>query len=432
MSTAEEFYANATAANNQTEAAPWENRVTVVPNEWYETPAPPRRWLLRDNRHHGEGVFPRGKVGLLTAEGGAGKTMAVVQLAIAVATGTAWLGTFDVPEPGKVLVVLGEEDDEEVHRRIHRAARVGRGGSVPPEGAIVSMGLTGIPCPMVEEGNDAAFLVWLREYVRATGPYALIVVDPLSRFCGAEAERDNAAGTRFCQALESLIEPSGGASVLGSHHVNKQSRGTRAILDASSSRGSSAIPDGTRWVSTIGIEHIPGAVIDHVLTFAVGKTNYSKKAPPLELRYTDGGVLVPLEEGDRELAEAARDEADPRARRDRKRGDEKTKRQAEIDAAVIAIVTEHPGIGTTDLRTNLKAKAGCSTDHADTAVARMILAGRVRRTEGKKKEHFIVEGNGESVEQAASVRPTSYTNGSYGKGFMVDEDDDRFQGMCPV
>ncbi|MBX3210752.1 MAG: AAA family ATPase [Labilithrix sp.] len=426
MSTAEEFYANANAANDQTEAAPWETRVTVVPNEWYEQPAPPRRWLLRDSRRDGEGVLPLGKVGLLLAEGGAGKTMAVVQLSLAVATGKQWLGAFDVAESGKVLLILGEEDAEEVHRRIHRAARREQ-AILPPEGSIVTLPLTGIACSMIEDGEDSAFLRWLRKYVEETGPYSLVVADPVSRFCGPDAERDNAAGTRFCQGLESLVEPSGGATILGCHHVNKTSRGTGATVDASSSRGSSAITDGVRWVSAISVEHIPEAVIESVLTFTIAKTNYAKKAPPLELRYTDGGVLVPLEDGDRELAEQARDEADPRARRERKRETAKSNRLAEIDNVVVALVTAHPGIGTTDLRTNLKAKAGCSTDHADTAVARMILAGRVRRTEGKKKEHFIVEG----VEQAPSVRPTSHANGSYGTGFMVDEYDEHFEGMCP-
>ena len=273
MNPADEFYKNAQAGND-TKPAPWESRLTVVPQEWYETPAPARQWLLRDSRNNSEGVFPLGKVGLLAAEGGAGKTMAVVQLALAVASGTPWLGTFETPNPGKVLMILGEEDAEEVHRRIHRAAHLDDHRAHPPEGAIVTLPLTGIACPMIEDGEDGAFLVWLREHVSQTGPYKLIVADPVSRFCGPDAERDNAAGTRFCQALESLVVPSGGASILGSHHVNKQSRGSGATVDASSAQGSSAIVDGVRWVSTIGVEHIPDAAIDTVLTFAVPKTNY--------------------------------------------------------------------------------------------------------------------------------------------------------------
>ena len=210
MSTAEDFYANAQAANDKTEPSPWESRIKVVPQEWYTTAPKPREWLLKDARTEAkEGVLPLGKVGLLAAEGGAGKTMAVVQLARAVATRTRWLNTFDVPEAGKVLLILGEEDAEEIHRRIYRASHLD--GAVPPEGSIVTLALAGITCPMIEDGDDGAFLVWLREYVKQTGPYALVVADPISRFYGKDAEKDNAAGTRFCQALESLVETPAGA-----------------------------------------------------------------------------------------------------------------------------------------------------------------------------------------------------------------------------
>ena len=66
MSTAaDDFYTHAQATTATAEPAPWESRITVVPQEWYEKPAPPRQWLLRDSRHDNEGVFPLGKVGLL-------------------------------------------------------------------------------------------------------------------------------------------------------------------------------------------------------------------------------------------------------------------------------------------------------------------------------------------------------------------------------
>jgi RecA-family ATPase len=318
-----------------------------------------------------------------------------------------------VPAPGKVLLVLGEEDGEEVHRRVHRAAH--QTGVTPPEGAIVTLPLTGMACPMIEEGDDGAFLAWLREFVATTGPYALIVVDPVSRFCGQDAERDNAA-TRFCQALESLIVPSGGASVLGSHHVNKGSRGSGATVDASSPRGASAIVDGSRWTSTVGVEYIPGVAIDTVLTFSVAKTNYAKKPPPLELRYSDGGVLVPLDEDDREIADKARSEADPKAKRERKREEAKSNREGEIDAAVIACVAASPGIGVTYLRVRVKAKAGCGSDAADIAIQRMIDADRVRRTEGKSKAHYIVET------EADSNSTTYPSNGVHAPSAVADQD----------
>jgi RecA-family ATPase len=346
---------------------------------------------------------------MLIAEGGAGKTMALVQLALAVANGGTWLGTFDVPKPGKVLVVLGEEDAEEVHRRIHRAARLD-GVPTPPEGMIVTLPLTGIACPMSDAGEDAPFLVWMKKYVEETGPYALVAIDPVSRFAGADAEKDNAAGTRFCQALESLVPASGGASVLAAHHTNKQSRGSGASVEASSSRGASSLTDGVRWVSSIGVERIEDSALDTVVKFTVVKTNYSKKPPPLDLRYDDGGVLIPLDEAAREVADTAREAADPRVRREKKREEAKTTRDTEIDAAVITCVQANPGIGASDLRTNVKAMAGCGPDAADTAIARMIQAGRITRTEGKTKKHYLVE-------HPVTETHTSTTNGAADPAF---------------
>ena len=76
---------------------PWESRISTVTEEWYSTPPPPRRWLLRDARKENrDGVLPLGKVGLLAAAGGVGKTTANTQLTLAVASGTTWLGAFEV------------------------------------------------------------------------------------------------------------------------------------------------------------------------------------------------------------------------------------------------------------------------------------------------------------------------------------------------
>ncbi len=162
-------------------------------------------------------------------------------------------------------------------------------------------------------------------------------------------------------------------------------------------------------MSSIGIERIEGGVIDSVLTFAVVKTNYAKRPLPLDLRYDDGGVLVPLDDTARQIADVAREEFDPRARRERKRGEAKANRDAEIDAAVVLCVKTTPGIGASDLRNHVKARAGCGPDAADTAITRMIQARRVSRTEGKTKQHYIVEdsSNGDAGHTGAANGATS-------------------------
>jgi hypothetical protein len=124
----------------------------------FGTEPPPPKYLLR-RALAGEvgsaGIFPLGKVGMLQAAGGAGKTMALCQLALSVTTGTSWLNTFTTPNPGRVLLALGEEDQDEVRRRLYYAAR-SVGLDSKAKGLVmdrlVVLPLAGVPVPLVE--ND--------------------------------------------------------------------------------------------------------------------------------------------------------------------------------------------------------------------------------------------------------------------------------------
>ncbi len=159
---------------------PWASRLMPAPVEWYTTPPPKRTWLLRDKRHpKRRGVLPLGKVGQFIAAGGIGKTTTGAQLAVAVATGTPWLGCFEVASAGRVLFVVGEEDVEECQRKLYQAAQVA--GVIPEAGRTVVLPLTGIHAPMIALDEyrrtiDAPFLSWLREQV-LEGDYRLVIID---------------------------------------------------------------------------------------------------------------------------------------------------------------------------------------------------------------------------------------------------------------
>jgi RecA-family ATPase len=181
----------------------------IFTSKMINDPPPPIDWFLRDARANGAGVLQRGKVGMLVGEGGAGKPMALCQLAIAVATGGLWLGTFMLPRnPGRALLLLGEEDAPEVQRRLYNAVRA-TGSDHPSEGSIVVMPLAGVPCPMVEldrvtrQAYDGAFLDELRTYLADQPAFDLIVVDPLSRFAPANTM---ATSLRLVQVLESIAQ----------------------------------------------------------------------------------------------------------------------------------------------------------------------------------------------------------------------------------
>lgn len=306
-----------------------ENGDTFAPSEWdalwkpldsetFSAPPPKRSWLLNK-------VLPLGKVGMLAAEGGAGKTMALCQLALAVATGRPWLGNLAVAQAavGRVLLVLGEEDAEEVRRRMWNASRamgLGTGETASAAKRIVALPLAGVPCSFLEretkggELADSRFAKWLRSKLAEPGdPWRLIVLDPLSRFAGADAETDNAAATRFIQSVEALAT-STGATALVAHHTNKLARGTGTTTNTSGARGSSALTDGARWVATLSTEelaHDDVVVADRlrrVVTFKVTKSNYAKPAAEIMLRHDNenGGALLPCDEADTRLVNEAR------------------------------------------------------------------------------------------------------------------------------
>ncbi len=59
---------------------------------------------------------------MLSGDGGTGKSLLALQLAVATAAGTEWVGTY--PMEGRVLFVSAEDDMAELHRRLANIARV--------------------------------------------------------------------------------------------------------------------------------------------------------------------------------------------------------------------------------------------------------------------------------------------------------------------
>lgn len=417
---------------------PWAARVVTAPADWFAKPPKARTWLLADRRpaQH-EGVLPLGKVGMLVSEGGGGKTQAIAQLAVAVANGGAWLGSLQVTSPGRVLLILGEEDADELHRRLYRAAR-SMSAPTPPEGSISALPLSGLPSALVqrdERGNTEAapFFEWLRTYLAAGEEWKLIVLDPLSRFAGLDAEKDNAHATRFIEAAESLANQTG-ATVLVAHHTNKVARVAGASVTSASSRGSSAFTDGARWVGTLAAEALPpmgtGGRLDELVTFTVTKSNYAKKPDAILLRRDPdhGGALVPLDDVDLSIIEDARRSVDPRsrrrserdaeqaaaeARRDEKRSaqarerdEEEARRKAREDAALLEVLRVRPGIGSRELRAALKAElGGCRAHAADEASARLRKLDLVRVEPGpnRSSRHFLNDPTDSSTGDLATM-----------------------------
>lgn len=324
-----------------------------MPSEWLSEPPPPREWLLVQTKDQAEdlGVLPRNVVGMLASAGGVGKTMLVSQLALLVASGCArpFVGDLVVaPEArgGRVLLVVGEEDGAEIRRRVYNAALALRLTPEQRERAIANI----VPLPM--RGRECALVAAdpasrttyrtplhaeLLERLRADGPWALVILDPMSRFGGTDAESSNGLATLFVSAAEALCEVPGGPVVLIAHHTSQLSR-RDSDRSAVAVRGVTGIVDGVRWVSVMTVaDGLGGTVVE----LSIAKTNYS---PPIVETFQAkrsrefSGALVPLSDEDRADLEEALQATDRGAAREQK----KAQRVTFEEQRVLDVLPEPP------------------------------------------------------------------------------------------
>lgn len=275
----------------------------------------PREFLLRD-ANTGAGVMVRGKVGMLAAAGGTGKSYSLTQLCVAIATGTTWFGPggWAPSKPGRVLGLFAEEDDEELERRTHYCARAA-GLTSDDDLQLLADNFTAIPLAgcgvaLTTRGDDGdalpetSFVAAIRELLwdamRESRPYDLIVLDPLSRFAGADVETDNSAATRFIQVIESLCAPEcGGAGAILSHHTKK--KGENDDPDSADLiRGASGLVNGVRWAARLEQQKRLEGAADLVTLRIVKANGVPPQFSPL--------VLVRDQEHEGALRVATRDE----------------------------------------------------------------------------------------------------------------------------
>lgn len=286
---------HAAGAARPAEPPAWLARWTPVSMATMTEPPPVRRWLLRhlDRDGHdcapgqGDGFLSRGKVGLLCAEGGLGKTYVLIELAICIVTGRRWLDAFEVDpaaRKGKVLLGLAEEDIAEARRRMWEvglALRLTPAEQQKCTEQIVLLPLAGCPVALtalerrtpVESPMAGQLRAQLTSAAGEHG-WSLIVLDPLARWAGAEAETSNESATRYVQTIETLTESPGEPTVLVAHHTPQVARRT----GEATSRGVTGLVDGARWVASMTCAG-KGRV-----DFALAKSNYSRPmAEPIHL-----------------------------------------------------------------------------------------------------------------------------------------------------
>ena len=268
-------------------------------DKYLSTPPPQRRWLLKD-------LVVLGKVGAVIAPGGSSKSQWMLQLGVSVATGIALAGHWEVGETGAVIVFFAEDDDDEIHRRLHRIQShlkmAGHGNALAPlKDRLFIFSTIGTDTLLTKKGNTGEVSATITvdriaALARQVPDLRLIVIDPGSRFRGGE-ENSNEDATRFVEALEKLAQQTG-ATVMLAHHANKLSASTGDVSQGAS-RGASALTDGLRWQMNLNRPtetqaaslHLPREALGNYVAATVTKTNYSAIPEPVLLERGQDGYL---------------------------------------------------------------------------------------------------------------------------------------------
>lgn len=202
----------------------------------YEEVGSERQWTV-------EGAIEGCPVVLLVGPEKRGKSWMLADLAVAMATGTKWLGAFSATEQGRVLVLDGEYGPWEYARRI---ARLARGRGLDPAEAFAKI-------DYVFAGQF--LLTWESELyqrvfkdVKKSQP-SMVILDPLRNFLSG----DENSTTDAVASFKYLVGLRQNCPVVVAHHLNKA--GAMSGARAFKTRADMVI-EGTDeeqpWFTTIG------------------------------------------------------------------------------------------------------------------------------------------------------------------------------------
>ena len=175
-----------------------------------------------------DGLLRQGHKMLVAGPSKAGKSYALIQLAIAIAEGTAWLGNPDwVCSQGKVLYVNLEVDGASC---IHRFMDVYQALGLPPRHIqnISIWNLRGKSVPM-----DKLSPKLIRRALKSN--YQAVIIDPIYKVITGD-ENSASDMARFCNEFDRVCTELGSA-VIYCHHHSKGAQGAKRSADRASGSG---------------------------------------------------------------------------------------------------------------------------------------------------------------------------------------------------
>lgn len=197
-------------------------------------------------------------VGLVVGPGAVSKTMLVLQMAIAMATGTPLLGGLvggagpRSAAPARVVLVLAEESAHVVWHRLHAVASVQLASSgIDPHHAaeLLSQNLV-IHALAGQEQVNLLGECWEKTPAgemlrRACEGARLVILDPIRDFHNAD-ENDATAMKSLARHIGSYACSTHAAWLLV-HHTNRAAALQDFGGSADAARGSTALPNAVRW-----------------------------------------------------------------------------------------------------------------------------------------------------------------------------------------
>lgn len=210
----------------------------LAPLDWHklsETDPEPTHWRV-------EGWFPERTVTLLAANGGVGKSNLSLQMGVAMATGTEFVG---LPTKGsRVLVISGEDEGRTVHFRV---ANICQDLGTPMSslaGKMMVYDMTQTDCVLWRDGQPTERMQWLADAVVRHKADVVIIDNASDVF--ADNENDRTAVRGFMRCLNMIAHVTGAAMLLLAH-VDKASVRAGAGLDSNSTfSGSTAWNNSAR------------------------------------------------------------------------------------------------------------------------------------------------------------------------------------------
>lgn len=252
---------------------------------------PEREWIVK-------GMVPDRQVTLMMGDGGTGKSLLALQLAVAVAAGGSWIER--TAKEGRVIFMSAEDDDEELHRRLDDILRAG-GHSYDDVRGLIMRSLAGEDALLAFDTKLALSKSELFHELerRATIERpSLIVLDTLADIYPAN-ENDRAKVRQFVGILRSLaIARKCAVLVLGHPSLT-------GMLSGSGTSGSTAWNNSVR--SRLYLKRINDG--DHEpdpdkRVLSTMKSNYGRAGGEILLTWTDGAFVADREPTGMEIASA--------------------------------------------------------------------------------------------------------------------------------